>query len=133
MKGQIPIFGMVPIEVSSRPDITLSEIRVFNAIASFQGNDNSSFPSLVKISERAGINEVNCSKAIGKLKKKGLVDSQRRYGTSNIYRIIYDFKPLEEIREERKNLLKEARIAKLKNLNSSYHSKSKIDHINKYK
>lgn len=123
----MPIFGMLPIEVSSRPDITLSELRVYNAIASFQGSDESSFPGLDSIAERAGINNVNCSKAISKLIRKKLVDRKRRYGTSNVYTILYEFKSLEELREERKKYLKEIRNDKLKNFEPTI--LSKLDNI----
>ena len=90
-KSRIGIFGMVPIALLQEKSISLSEIRAYAALSSFQGSNESSWPSLVEISTRAGLHPDNVSKAIKRLKLRGWVEVRRRgLGKSNVYCVLSD-------------------------------------------
>lgn len=75
-KARIGIFGMVPISLLQ--DCTLHELKAYAALASFQGSNDSAWPSLEQIGERANMHPHNVSKAIKKLSQKGWVQVDRR-------------------------------------------------------
>lgn len=75
-KSRIGIFGIVPIAILQ--DCTLHELKAYAALASFQGSNDSAWPSLEQIGERANLHPHNASKAIKKLSQKGWVQVIRR-------------------------------------------------------
>ena len=82
------IFGACPIELLQEEKISLNKIKVYVAIASFQGGNDKAFPTREQIMERAGIDrEGSVSEAITWLVKTGWIIRQRRARASSIYKI----------------------------------------------
>jgi hypothetical protein len=82
----IGIYGIVPIDILK--DVTLNQLKVYIAIASFQGNNENAFPGMDALAKRASLIESATSKAVSELVEKGYVERKRRYGKSNLYRIL---------------------------------------------
>jgi DNA-binding transcriptional ArsR family regulator len=73
MDTKYNIFGKIPIRVSKDKRLTLNDIRVYGALSSFQGNNDSCFPSLDKISERSGVHKSHISKHTRRLEECGYI------------------------------------------------------------
>ncbi len=80
------LFARVPL-VFLQAGYSKQIIAIYTALASFQGKDQSCFPSLVQISKRAGICYEAASKAVSFLQSEGWIHIQRRGRFSNIYTV----------------------------------------------
>ncbi len=69
MEKQI-IYGNLPIELSMKAE-NINDLKVYNALASFQGVNDCCFPLRSQIAERSGIKERAVSTAITSLVKSG--------------------------------------------------------------
>ena len=83
------IFGIVPIKLNCDKRLNGNDIKVYVALASFQGKKESCFPSLKKISERCGIHKNHIPNHTKKLEECGYIEKiQRGKRISNVYRIV---------------------------------------------
>lgn len=96
--GKLELYGMTPIRALSMT--THNELIALTTISSFQGQNETAFPGLDKLSERSGISKQAFSKAVTGLVKKNLVNRKRRYGSSNIYFVVWEFADKAEIKKE---------------------------------
>lgn len=88
-RWQSEIFGIVPIAVCCDKTLSLNDLRVYIALASFQGEKQQSFPRRRKISERSGVHISHISKHTSRLKRFGYLEKiQRGRGISNVYSIV---------------------------------------------
>ncbi len=80
------LFARVPL-VFLQAGYSKQIIAIYAALASFQGKDQSCFPSLVQVSKRAGICYGAASRSISLLQSEGWIHIQRRGRFSNIYTV----------------------------------------------
>jgi hypothetical protein len=97
MKGKIGVYAVVPVALMQDDRLKASDIRVYAALASYQGQDEDCWPSRESIAERAGIKgtpesiQAQVSKTtrrleiFGWIKKLGL-----QGGKSNHYTVLVD-------------------------------------------
>ncbi len=91
MKMKLPVHGLVPISLLQEGGLTLADLKVYTALASFQGHNDEAFPSRHGISKRAGIPENTVSRAITHLIELGWIERiQRGQRLTNIYRVLID-------------------------------------------
>lgn len=118
MKGKQEIYGSIPVRAFQIT--THNELIALGTISSFQGTNETAFPGLDKLAQRSGLSPQAFSKAATGLFRKGLIDRKRRYGTSNVYFVIWEFETKEEIKSENNSERKKQRAEKLaKNRQSS--------------
>lgn len=96
--GKLELYGMTPIR--ALPITTHNELIALTTISSFQGQNETAFPGLDKLAERSGLSKQAFSKAVTGLVKKNLVNRKRRYGSSNIYFVVWEFADTEQIKKE---------------------------------
>ncbi len=80
------LFARVPL-VFLQAGYSKQIIAIYAALASFQGKDQSCFPSLVQVSKRAGICYEAASRSVSLLQSEGWIHIQRRGRFSNIYTV----------------------------------------------
>lgn len=126
-KGKQEIFGMVPVRLLSKT--THNELIALCTISSFQGGNDYAFPSLDVLAERSGISKQAFSKATTGLFKKGFIHRKKRYGSTNIYFVVWHIEDLDSIKESNKK----AKKHKFKQSSDSigYLNKSDADDTNK--
>lgn len=91
MKSRIGIFGITPIALLQEKRITSRELRAYIALSSYQGSNETAWPTLDQIGERSGLHPVHVSRAMQSLKKRGWVlVTQRGKGLSNVYSCLHD-------------------------------------------
>lgn len=103
-KGKQEIFGMIPVRVLSKT--THNELIALCTISSFQGGNEYAFPSLDALAERSGITKQAFSKAATGLFKKGFINRKKRYGSTNIYFVVWHIEDLEAIKDSNKKVKK---------------------------
>ena len=96
--GKLELYGMTPIR--ALPITTHNELIALTTISSFQGQNEAAFPGLDKLAERSGLSKQAFSKAVTGLVKKNLVNRRRRYGSSNIYFVVWEFADKAQIKKE---------------------------------
>jgi DNA-binding MarR family transcriptional regulator len=98
MKAKQGIYGMVPIALLSDPTIKPNMLKVYIALASFQGGSDICWPSLKQIAGRSGLSVNAVSDATGQLETTGWISKARRASTnkSNIYEVMVDIDNLSE-------------------------------------
>lgn len=105
------IWGAVPIAILQDKAITPTALRVYIALASFQGTKENAFPSLEAIAERAGVPYSSVSAATKCLATAGWIAKHRRgLKESNVYEVlikgvIYENPGSHELRKSRKSSL----------------------------
>jgi hypothetical protein len=103
---RLGIFGAVPMGLLQDKTVKPNGIKAYIALSSFQGTNESCFPGLEKIAERAGIDSVPAtSEAIRGLVQAGWVEKIRRgKGLTNEYRCLAKLDELgtEEEKKEKK-------------------------------
>lgn len=94
MKVAAPIWGAVPVALLSEK-ITLNMLKVYVALASFQGSNEKAWPTREEVAERANLGEDKVSKAITKLVEAGWILRVRRpqEHKSNVYRVLFSVEP----------------------------------------
>ena len=99
IKANLKPFGLVPMSLLNEKGITLTAIRLYAALASFQGQDDRCWPSRDKIWERAGINSKRgYYDALSLLERLGWVTIQQRgLGKTNIYYVKVDVDTTPEV------------------------------------
>lgn len=122
--GKLELYGMTPIRALSMT--THNELIALTTISSFQGQNETAFPGLDKLSERSGISKQAFSKAVTGLVKKNLVNRKRRYGSSNIYFVVWEFADKAEIKKENDA---ERRMSRAKILAKNIQSSESIGYI----
>lgn len=90
-RARIGIWGAVPIALLHDEKVTFRMLKVYAALASFQGSNDSCFPDRDAISQRSGVEKFAVSKAISALEKLGWVTRKRRpqHHTSNFYQVLF--------------------------------------------
>lgn len=87
-KSEVGIYSVVPIQILLDGSITPRELKVYIAIASFQGKSDSCNPSLNEISQRTGINPKKLSSITASLVRKGwLYKKQIGCQETNVYSV----------------------------------------------
>jgi DNA-binding MarR family transcriptional regulator len=80
------IFAKVPLRVLTDYRLSRNDLKIYGAIASFQGNNENCFPSREKIAERSGIHISRISKHTRRLEEYGhLLKTRRGKRISNVY------------------------------------------------
>lgn len=84
------VYGIVPIELLQEPGITMNHLKVYTAIASFQGAGQSAWPSREMIRVRAGVSTIGkVSEGTSWLEKHGWIEKRRRgQQKSNVYSVL---------------------------------------------
>jgi hypothetical protein len=87
---RLGVFGAVPMGMLQDKAVKPNSLKVYIALSSFQGTNDSCFPGLEKIAERAGIESIPAtSQAIHGLVETGWVEKIRRgKGLTNEYRCL---------------------------------------------
>ena len=80
------VWGKVPIDLLSQSGLSLRDIKVYIAIASFQGRNGSCHPSVEQIASRASVGSRDVYRAIKWLEKRCL-EVTRQTGRRNQYHI----------------------------------------------
>lgn len=89
VRGRRTTWGSVPVALIQEPNITLWEIKVYIALSSFQGQQDTCWPSRDQIAERSALHSTNVSKALTSLEKRGWVEKMRRgKGKTNVYYVL---------------------------------------------
>lgn len=127
----IDIFGMIPIVLNQIA--TLNQLKAYIALSSFQGTDEESFPKIGKVADRAGLSIPAVSKAITELVSLGWVYRQKRYGKSNIYKVMIGTISKKELSKSRIEAINNARKHKGKailndNINGQDNHKRQDEH-----
>lgn len=92
---EMGIWANMPIIVLQDKSLTPNAIRVYLALASFQGNSKSCFPSLEAIAERSGLKRDAIPAATDCLVKAGWIQKIRHgQGRPNTYRLLQKSEPL---------------------------------------
>ncbi len=81
------IFGIVPIDLLENRKWSMSALRVYIALASFQGRNGFCYPSLQKIAERAHVARSGVQKAIGRLEEAREITVVRNGRRGNKYEV----------------------------------------------
>jgi DNA-binding MarR family transcriptional regulator len=91
------VYGMVPIALIQDDRVKVNMIKVYAALASFQGNSDTCWPSRKKIVERSGISATAVSTALTALVEAGWIIREHRYAQnkSNVYSVLVDAEPVE--------------------------------------
>lgn len=98
--GKLELYGMTPIR--ALPITTHNELIALTTISSFQGQNEIAFPGLDKLAERSGLSKQAFSKAATGLVRKNLVNRKRRYGSSNIYFVVWEFADKAQIKKRKR-------------------------------
>lgn len=86
------VWGKCPISLfESNP--TPNEIRVYISLSSFQGQNPDCYPPLEDVAARAKLSISSAKKAAAGLVQKRWIERQRRYGKSNLYRVLIAVEP----------------------------------------
>jgi len=98
-KRKIGVYGMVPIAILQDESVTKNMLKVYTALASFQGGGDSCWPSVAKIAERAGVRNNAVSEATDKLEEAGWIQKTRRSNQrqTNKYEVLVDVEQEEGI------------------------------------
>lgn len=79
MLSSIGIYGIVPVGLLSQPWLTINALKVYTAIASYQGGNGSAWPSRQAIANRAGLSTPEkVSKATALLEEHGWIKKTSR-------------------------------------------------------
>lgn len=97
MKVKLPKHGIVPIALNLEPDLTLADLKVYVALASFQGTNDESFPSRESIVKRTGLALETVSRAVSHLVLMGWVERVRRPNEVSIYRVMMETDEVSEV------------------------------------
>jgi hypothetical protein len=97
MRVKLPKHGAVPVALLLEPDLTLSDLKVYTALASFQGSNDDAFPSRDAIVERCGCALETVSRAVGHLIEMGWIQRVRRPNQSSIYRVLVESEEASEV------------------------------------
>lgn len=91
------VYGMVPIALIQDDRVTVNMLKVYTALASFQGTSDTCWPSRKKIVERSGISASAVSTAVTALVEAGWIMREHRYAQnkSNVYSVLVDAEPVE--------------------------------------
>jgi Helix-turn-helix domain len=91
MRVKGPVHGMVPVAILLDPEITLADLKVYTALASFQGSNDDSYPSRDAIVERCGAALETVSRSVKHLVELGWIERDRRgLNKTNIYRVLVE-------------------------------------------
>ena len=90
MKARLGLYGLMPIELFHTEGCTYGAVRVYTALASFQGTGDSCWPSRKAIMGRAGITGIGTyNTGLSWLKTTGWVQhEQRGLGQTNVYSVM---------------------------------------------
>ena len=97
-RKKIGIYGMVPIALLQDDRVKPNMLKVYCALASFQGGNENCFPSVDAIAERAGIEPYAVSTATKELEMAGWIEKRRRSNArkTNVYVVLNDIDQSEE-------------------------------------
>jgi hypothetical protein len=95
MKAVAQPWGATPVALVQDDRVTINMLRVYVALASFQGANEKCWPSRDEISTRAGVTVAAVSKALTDLEETGWIERTRRpqKHTTNVYRVLIDVEP----------------------------------------
>lgn len=97
MRIKMPKHGAVPVSLLLEPSLTLSDLKVYTALASFQGHDDEAFPSREAIVGRCGCVLETVSRSVGHLIELGWIQRIRRPNQSSIYRVLMETEEISEM------------------------------------
>lgn len=90
MRVKMPMHGIVPIALLLEGGLTFADLKVYTALASFQGSNDDSYPSRAKIVERCGLVVETVSRSVVHLVELGWVERVRRPNATSIYRVMIE-------------------------------------------
>ena len=104
-KAQVGPWGSVPTALLQEPGVTLNRIRVYTSLASYQGQDETCWPSVAKIAERAGVPRGAVSECTKWLEETGWIAKRRRANQrqTTVYVVHMEIIENPEVRESRKS------------------------------
>ena len=104
-KAQVGPWGAVPTALLQEPGITLNRLRVYTALSSYQGRDETCWPSIAKIAERAGVPRGAVSECTRWLEETGWIAKRRRANErqTTVYAVSMEIVDNPEVRESRKS------------------------------
>lgn len=104
-KAQVGPWGAVPTALLQEPGITLNRLRVYTALSSYQGRDETCWPSIAKIAERAGVPRGAVSECTRWLEETGWIAKRRRANErqTTVYAVSMEIVDDPEVRESRKS------------------------------
>jgi len=93
MKAPQRPWGAVPIDVLLDDRVSHSALKVYAALASFQGHSDACYPSREQISERCGLSLRVITKATNDLESAGWIEKVTRHSKNapNLYRVNSSF------------------------------------------
>lgn len=98
MKVRMPVHGAVPVSLLLDDRVTFSDLKVYTALASFQGSNDDSYPSRDAIVERCGLVVETVSRSVVHLVELGWIQRDRRgLNKTNVYRVMVDLDPISEV------------------------------------
>lgn len=88
-RQSLSAWGMCPLSLLA-DNPTINQIKVYVSLSSFQGQNPDCYPSIEQVAERACISISSTKHAAAGLVKKGWIERRRRYGKSNLYRVLFE-------------------------------------------
>lgn len=91
-KRKIGVYGIVPIALLQDEKVKPNMLKVYAALASFQGGGDNCWPSVAAIADRAGMKSDAVSNATDRLAEVGWVRKTRRANErkTNVYEVLVD-------------------------------------------
>ena len=104
-KAEVGPWGAVPTALLQEPGVTLNRLRVYASLASYQGRDETCWPSVAMIAERAGVPRGAVSECTRWLEETGWISKQRRANQrqTTVYIVLMEIIENPEVRESRKS------------------------------
>jgi hypothetical protein len=94
---KLPKHGLVPVALLMEPTLTLADLKVYTALASFQGSNDDAYPSREAIVERCGCAVETVSRSVMHLLEMRWIQRDRRPNQSSIYRVLLETDEVSEM------------------------------------
>lgn len=82
------IWGAVPVDLLREEGLTDNALRVYIALASFQGGADKCWPTVIQIAERSGVARSSVSAATTRLVELGWIAKTRHKNTASTYTLL---------------------------------------------